>query len=137
MLFLGGVLFLGCNHASNGYLAKKYGVTLGPGVAPKVLGNKLGFKIDMGEPMKVHTSGSRSLTSPVGSSSSSDKNIVFYEEEKLISINSNGFAIRFVVNWKSAYKHEGSQVTNTVLFYFGQVTQTNFSGLRVMGQYED
>lgn len=144
LIFLGGVLLSGCNYPSNEDLAKQYGVTLGPGVSQKIRGIKLGFRIDMEKPMEMHTSGSRSLASPVGSSTAVDKNIVYYQEERLISVNSNGCSIRFIVNWQPVSKHEGGQVTdegsrstNTIFFYFGQITQTNISGLRIIGQYED
>jgi len=144
MILLVGALILRYNSVYNAeYLAHKYGVALGSGVSFKIQDIKLGFTIDMKEPMEIRTAGSRSLVSPVGSSSFVDKNIVYYQEARLVSINSNGCAIRFTVNWQPVSNHEvgkkdgvGKRFTNTVFFYYGQITQTNISGVRVIGQYE-
>ena len=71
--------------------------------------------------------GNRSLKSPVGSSSVSDGH---YQEERLVAISADGFVMRFT-------KDDGQGVrTNVVLFRYGETTETNALGCKIVGRFK-
>ncbi len=71
-------------------------------------------------------SGTRSLQSPMGSSSSGQN----YQEERLVAIKPEGFVLLFT-------DREGEIVhTNLVVFPYGQTTETNALGWKIVGQYK-
>jgi hypothetical protein len=74
----------------------------------------------------VVISGKRSLKSPTGSGSDSGGS----HEERLIAINADGFKVLFT-------NTRGEVVqTNAVLFRYGETTDTNTIGWRIVGKYQ-
>jgi hypothetical protein len=70
------------------------------------------------------------LKSPVGSGSSVVGTNVSFEEERLIAIKTDGFEILFTK------RENGVVQTNIVLFYYGQITQTNTLGWKIVGNFK-
>jgi hypothetical protein len=76
------------------------------------------------------TYGIRSLQYPGWSSSTIDGTNVWSQEARLAAIIPDGFEIRFT------RCDNGVTQTNTVLFRFGETTQTSTIGFRIVGRYE-
>jgi len=73
------------------------------------------------------TSGHRSLGSPVGSGGDS---VGHYHENRLLAIRAEGFLMLFT-------SRDGGVVqTNVVLFRYGEVTETNTLGWKIVGQFK-
>jgi hypothetical protein len=82
-------------------------------------------------------SGSRSLNSPMGSVSSVVGTNETWNEDRLIAINAEGFKMLFTKRWR--YTGLGQslyQETNVILFRYGQITETNTLGRRIVGHFK-
>ena len=80
---------------------------------------------------------SRSLQSPVGSGSTSTDTGETWNEERLIAINADGFKMLFIKQWRvSGLGQEIHRETNVMLFRYGQVTDTNAVGLKIIGKFK-
>jgi len=88
-------------------------------------------------PLDGSWSGSRSLNSPVGSGSSVVGTNETWNEERLIAINAEGFKMLFTKRWRFTGPGQSiSQETNVILFRYGQVTETNTLGWRIVGNFK-
>ncbi|HEY5234043.1 MAG TPA: hypothetical protein VIK35_10975 [Verrucomicrobiae bacterium] len=82
--------------------------------------------------------GSRSLNFPGGSSGSSvigtnEK----WDEDRLIAINAEGFEMLFTKRWRWAgLGQKIHNETNVILFRYGQITETNTLGRRIVGKFK-
>jgi len=74
--------------------------------------------------------GSRSLESPVGSGSGSDATHSKFDEERLIAIKTAGFEMLFTKG------SNGVVNTNIIFFPYGETTETNVLGWRIVGNYK-
>jgi hypothetical protein len=74
--------------------------------------------------------GSWSLKSPIGTSSTIEGTHTSSQEERLMAIVSDGFQMRFTC------RDNGITQSITVLFRFGEVTQTNSMGWRIVGTFK-
>jgi hypothetical protein len=81
--------------------------------------------------------GSHSLKSPVGSSSFIIETNETWNEERLIAINAEGFEMLFTKRWRGAgLGQKIHNETNVILFRYGQITETNTLGRRIVGKFK-
>ena len=84
-----------------------------------------------------YLSGDVSLTGPSGGSSGFGGTIDEWDEQRLIAINTEGFKVLFTKRWRLAgLGQKINQETNVILFRFGQVTETNALGWRIVGKFK-
>jgi len=82
--------------------------------------------------------GSRSLQYLGGFSSSSTDTGETWDENRLIAINADGFKMFFTKRWRlPGLGQEIHQETNVILFRYGQVTDTNAIGWRIVGKFKE
>jgi len=72
-------------------------------------------------------SGNRSFMSPVGLGSDSSGH---YDEERLLAIRADGFLMLFTK------RDGGVGQTNAVLFRYGEATETNTLGWKIVGRFK-
>jgi hypothetical protein len=91
------------------------------------------------------TFGTRSLGSPCGQGEMESGTNYSFQEERLTAITQDGFEVRFTrrqcpfgqTNNMHFHQIEKTIVqTNTVLFRFGETTETNTIGLRIVGKFK-
>ena len=82
-------------------------------------------------------SGDLSLAGPDFGGSSDDEKIEKWDEMRLIAINAEGFEVRFTKRWRlSGLGQKMNQETNVILFRYGQVTETNALGWKIVGKFK-
>ena len=84
-----------------------------------------------------YLSGHASLTGPGGSSGSLGGTIDEWDGYRLIAINSEGFEVLFTKRWRLAgLGQKLNEETNVILFRYGQVTETNALGWKIVGKFK-
>ncbi len=69
--------------------------------------------------------------------SSNNETIEKWDETRLITINTEGFKVLFTKRWRLAgLGQKINQETNVILFRYGQVTETNALGWRIVGKFK-
>jgi hypothetical protein len=117
-------------------------VEVSPGLSPSVSDAVLHLSIY--EPVDASPTnyrsahfGGRSLQHPVGSGGELADMGGTWDENRLIAINADGFKILFTKQWRlPGVGQEIHQETNVILFRYGQVTDTNVIGWRIIGKFE-
>jgi hypothetical protein len=80
---------------------------------------------------------SYSLASPVSSGSSVIGTKETWDADRLVAINAEGFEILFTKRWRWA--GPGQKIhneTNVILLGYGQITETNTLGRRIVGKFK-
>ena len=124
------LMLAGCSDHESVTLVHRPTVKIEPGLPASATNAVLQVRIHIpyGLPTNYASiSGSRSLKSPVGRGSDSTG---FYSEQRLVAIHSDGFVMLFTV------RDAGVTKTNTVLFRYGETTETNTMGWKIDGHFK-
>lgn len=132
LVFVLLVTLVGCSDYEGVTLVHQQTVEISPGLPASstnaVLHLRLVPTLDASSTNKREMiAGSRSLNSPVGSGGDSSGH---YHEQRLVAIRVDGFLILFTK------RDGGATQTNSLVFPYGQTTQTNALGWRIVGYFK-
>jgi hypothetical protein len=145
ILSIGIALLINVHNETDVFLlAKRSGVVLEPGIPNEVGRFILTLRIDVDAPTKGKVFSARGLGFPIGSGTEVEGSNVFFHEERLMSVRSNGFLIRLTESGYPLPTQQSGCTANgentdrhsyIIFFPFGQKTETNVFGWRVIGEF--